>query len=57
MEHCVSTKHDYTDDEVLEIYQALNEIIETKSSFYEILTEKIKEGKIVFSGSMNELLH
>lgn len=53
----MSIKYDYTVEEVLEMYKRLDDLINQDCSFEDILTKKIKEGKIVFSGSHSELLH
>jgi len=45
---------EYTLNEILEMIEKI-QLQET--CFDNILTEKVKEGKMVFSGSMSELLH
>lgn len=53
----MSINYDYSPQEILKMYQELDSLISQKSTFEKILTEKVKEGKIVFSGSETEYLH
>ena len=57
MVHYVSINYDYSIEEVLEMYKRLDDLINQDCSFEDILTKKVEEGKIVFSGSHSELLH